>query len=45
MLPAPDLFLVKVVGKGALGSVGGRGDQYTNLHNITNHWSGLFVVS
>jgi len=37
MLPAPELCLVKVVGKGALGSVGNEGDQFKNLHNITNH--------
>jgi hypothetical protein len=37
MLPAPELCLVKVVGKGALGSVGSRSDQFKNLHNITNH--------
>jgi len=36
MLPAPDLCLVKVVGEGALGSVGSRGDRYTNPHNITS---------
>ena len=43
MLPAPDLFLVKVVGKGALGSVGSGGDLYTNLHNITNHCTRPYV--
>ena len=37
MLPALDLCLVKAVGKGALGSVGSRGDRWKNLHNITSH--------
>lgn len=43
MLPAPELCLVKVVGKGALGVVGSRGDQYKNLHNITNHCTRPYV--
>jgi len=37
ILPAPELCLVKVVGKGALGSVGSGGDRWKNLHNITSH--------
>ena len=49
MLPAPELCLVKVVGKGALGSVGSRSDRFKNLHNITNHctrpYAKLFISS
>ena len=37
MLPAPESFLVKVIGEGALGSVGSRADRWKNLHNITSH--------
>ena len=37
MLPAPELCPVKVVGEEVLESVGSGGDQYRNLHNITNH--------
>ena len=36
MLPAPESFLVKVVGEGALGTVGSGGDPYKDLHNITS---------
>jgi len=36
MLPVPESFLVKVVGEEALESVGSRGDQHKNLHNITS---------
>jgi len=36
MLPAPESFLVKVVGEGALGLVGSGGNPYKNLHNITS---------
>ena len=49
MSPAPELCLVKVVGEGALGSVGSRSDQFKNLHNITNHctrpYAKLFISS
>jgi len=44
MLPAPESFLVKVVGEEALESVGSGGDQYKNLHNITNHCTRLGVI-
>jgi hypothetical protein len=37
ILPAPELCLVKVVGEEALESVGNEGDQFKNLHNITNY--------
>jgi hypothetical protein len=37
MSPAPELCLVKIVGEEALESVGNEGDQFKNLHNITNH--------
>jgi len=44
MLPAPESFLVKVVGEGALGSVSSGGDPYKNLHNITNHCTRLWAI-
>jgi hypothetical protein len=37
MLPAPEFCLVEVAGEEALESVDSGGDQYKNLHNITNH--------
>jgi len=44
ILPAPELCLVKVVGEGALGSVGSRSDRCKNLHNITNHCTRLGAI-
>jgi hypothetical protein len=39
MLPAPEFCLVEVAGEEALESVDSGGDQYKNLHNITNHYT------